>query len=148
MMEMMVAMIGTVISGGIIGLAAYVIGRNAGRREGMDLLVQLRDEVKRLDEYARLGSTLSRSLLETHREEREQLLHHVVSLKKAGFQHAPSAGEEDEGTWVMDDEYEANVSEERRRARLGETEDGVRETHAELIQELGQSMNGGLLRDL
>lgn len=79
------------------------------------------------------------SIVSSHREEREHLLHHLVSMRRLGFVPVDDGDDEGEGSWTIDNAYEAEVSEARRKQRA--SEDEVRADHADVIQDLGQSLH-------
>jgi hypothetical protein len=60
---------------------------------------------------------------ETHRDERERLMHHLVTMRRAGFLPVAESDSEDGiESWVLDNAHEAEVSERRRQDGVSDGE--------------------------
>lgn len=75
-----------------------------------------------------------------YRADQARMLREIVTMRKLGFVPVDDDGDEDGGTWVLNDAHEAEVSEQRRRAG-SRSESEIRTDHAEVVQELGAALH-------
>jgi hypothetical protein len=97
----------------VVWILTYVAGAERSRRVA-------KEEALRASQDACMRLERDKKLLEElQQHERERFVQQLVSMRRAGFLPVETGGDEELGSWVLDDAHEAEVSASRRRETDG-----------------------------